>query len=141
MCWSQKSQGMMNICALLVLLIDLAVLHQLLPSHCSLHPFCSRDSDTILGTYKSSWGPGYPKDSSYRSVRIVYSFLFTFQSDQPLHAYTRAGIFSLFPFVMLITHVRMILTGMSTVETMDMDWMETQESRRLHKFYSWWECG
>ena len=52
---------MMNICTLLVLLINLAVLHQLLLSHCNLHHFCSRDSDTIPG-YK--WGHGYPKDSS-----------------------------------------------------------------------------
>ena len=51
MCWSQKSQSMMNICALLVLLIDLAVLHQLLPSHCILYHFCSREFDTIRCTY------------------------------------------------------------------------------------------
>ena len=132
---------MMNICILLVLLIDLAVLHQLLLCHCTLHYFCSRESDTIRGTYKQAWGPGRPKASSYRSVRIVYSFLLTFQSDHPLCAYTRAGLFSSFPGVMLFTHVRMILTGMTTVETMQMSSMEFREGILLAKFYSWWEFG
>lgn len=141
MCWSQKSQGLMNIFALLVLLIDLAVLYQLLLSHSSLHHFCSRNSDTIRGTYKQKCGPGHPKASNYRSVRIVSSFLRTFQSDQPLCAYTRAGLFSSFPCIMLVTHVRMILTGMTTVETMQMSSMEFRERRLLEKFYSWWEFG
>ena len=71
MCWSQKSQGMMNICALLlVILMDLAVLHQLLPSHCNLYRFCSREPDTIRRTYDWKWGHGHPKNSSSRSVRI-----------------------------------------------------------------------
>ena len=79
MCWSQKSQGMMTICVLLILLIELAVLYEFLPSHRGLHRFCSRDSDTIRGTYnKWRWRPGHPKDSNYRSVRIIYSFLLTF---------------------------------------------------------------
>ena len=77
MCWSQKSQGMMNICALLlVILMDLAVLHQLLPSHCNLYRFCSREPDTIRRTYDWKWGHGHPKNSSSRSVRIHSSFPF-----------------------------------------------------------------
>ena len=131
----------MNICALIILLIDLAVLHQLLPSHCSLHCFCSRDPDTIPGTYKWNWEPGHSKASSYRSVRIVYSFLLTFQFNQPLCAYTRAALFSSFPCAMLYMHVGMILTGMTTVEKMDMSSMEFRESMLLAKFYSWWEFG
>ena len=144
MCWGQKSQGMMSImsiCALIVLLIDHVVLYQLLPSHCCLCHFCFCDSNTIRGTYKWTWGLGRPKASSCRSVRIIYSFLLTFQSYQPLCAYARAGLFSSFPSTMLITHVRMILTGMTTVETLHMSAMEFQESRLLGKFYSWWEFG
>ena len=42
---------------------------------------------------------------------------------------------------MMITHVHMILTGMTTVETMEMNAMMSKENRLLEKFYSWWEFG
>jgi len=50
-----------------------------------------------------------------------------------------AALFLLFPCIMLINHVRMILTGMTTVEMMQMSAMEHRESLLLGKFYSWWQ--
>jgi len=52
-----------------------------------------------------------------------------------------AGLFSLFPCTMFINHVRMISTGLTTVEMMQMASMEHRENILLGKFYSWWEFG
>ena len=71
----------------------------------------------------------------------VFILPYLFQSNEPLCKYTRAALFSLFPCTMLVTHVRMILTGMTTVETMQMNSMEHRESILLAEFYHWWEFG
>ena len=74
-------------------------------------------------------------------VSRLCSFFLALKSDQPLCEYTRAALFLLFPCTMFINHVRMILTGKTTVEMMQMSSMEHRESMLLGKFYSWWEFG
>lgn len=64
-----------------------------------------------------------------------------FNSDQLLCEYTRSALFFIFTCTMFFNHVRMILTGMSTVEMMQMSSMEERENALLGKFYSWWEFG
>ncbi|KAF8816885.1 zf-DHHC-domain-containing protein [Phlegmacium glaucopus] len=52
-----------------------------------------------------------------------------------------AGLFLIFTFTLVITHVQMILTGMTTVETLQMQTMQMREKRLLGKVYAWWEFG
>lgn len=142
MCWSSKSQGMVNICALLVLLLtNFPVLPQFLPSRCSLHLFCIGDATAIRGTHKCNkyiWEFGHSDGSSYHSVRIFYSSL---PSPSVWLTYVRTGLFLLFTGTLVISHVRMILRGMTTVETIQMQSMAEREKWLLGQVYAWWEFG
>lgn len=53
----------------------------------------------------------------------------------------RAGLFALFTFTLVVTHVRLILNSQTTVESMSIRSMEERESATLQRAYSWWEFG
>ncbi|KJA25008.1 hypothetical protein HYPSUDRAFT_200244 [Hypholoma sublateritium FD-334 SS-4] len=52
-----------------------------------------------------------------------------------------AGFFLLFTFLLVLSHVGLILRGLSTVESLQVRNMKERESMMLAKGFKWWEFG
>lgn len=53
----------------------------------------------------------------------------------------RAGFFLLFTFLLVLSHVGLILRGLTTVESLQVRNMKERESMMLAKGFKWWEFG